>query len=138
MRTVLVDTSAFVALVSQDDAAHAAAHQTARALAEEGAALYTTNFLVAETYTVLLRRSGAEVARAWLNALRMPVVRVMSVDEQRAEEVLTTPVAADSPHFHAHSYFDATSFAVMERFGSQDAFAFDRHFRLAGFNVLGL
>lgn len=138
VRTVLADTSALVALVSEKDASHGAAQRTFQLLLGEGAALYTTNLVVAETYTLVLRKLGSGVARDWLTQLNLPVIRVTFEDEQRAVEIITTPTAPSSNQFHAYSYFDATSFAVMERLGSQDAFAFDRHFRLAGFNVLGL
>ncbi len=138
MRTVLADTSALIALMAYGDTSHAAAHRTLQALRQEGAELYTTNFLVGETYTLILRKLGAGLARDWLGELDLPVIRVTSEDERRAAEILTTPTAPGSGDFHAYSYFDATSFAVMERLGTTDAFAFDRHFQLAGFHVLGL
>lgn len=138
MRTVLADKSALVALLAERDTSHAAAERTFEALLGEGAALYTTNFLVAETYTLILRKLGSGLARHWLGDLNLPVIRVTSEDERRAAEILTTPTAPGSDDFHAYSYFDATSFAVMERLGTHDAFAFDRHFQLAGFNALGM
>jgi uncharacterized protein len=36
------------------------------------------------------------------------------------------------------SFTDCVSFAIMRRHKIRTAFTFDRHFKLAGFNVIGL
>lgn len=136
MRVVLVDTGAFLALVDSKDAFHSEALRVSTVLASEGAALFTTNLLVAETYTIILRKLGGGTARRWISNYDLPVVRVTAEDERRAVEIIRTPAGPNSEHFHPYSYFDATSFAVMERLDIKDAFGFDRHFQLRGFNLV--
>jgi uncharacterized protein len=57
------------------------------------------------------------------------VERVTEGDELRAKAILLRYTDKD------FSYVDATSFAVMERFGLQTAFTFDEHFVQYGFTV---
>ena len=58
MRSVFVDTSAFVALRNAAEAEHEPARAALSGLLAEGAALYTSNYVFAETYTALLVRVG--------------------------------------------------------------------------------
>ena len=59
------------------------------------------------------------------------IVRVKWADEQRAREIIFSQTDKN------YTLTDATSFAVMERFGIGSAFTFDRHFAQYGFAVLG-
>lgn len=129
---LFVDTSAYFALNSDDDERHQ------RALAV-GAAdyrrLYTTNYIIAETHALLLRRLGRRVAVQFFvehDRESIEVVRVDEIDEARALEIIVSHDDKD------YTLTDATSFAVMERFGITTAFTFDRHFAQYGFTVLGL
>jgi len=58
------------------------------------------------------------------------VVRVSEDDEKKAWEIILR--FEDK----ALSYVDATSFAVMEKMGIKESFAFDRHFEQYGLNRL--
>ena len=58
MRSVFVDTSAFVALRNSAEAEHEPARAALSGLLAEGAALFTSNYVFAETYTALLVRVG--------------------------------------------------------------------------------
>jgi uncharacterized protein len=128
---ILVDSSAFFALYSADDILHSravAVGETSRGW------LFTTNFIVAETHALLLRRLGRRVAVLFLHEVdrgRITLVRVSLADEQRAREIITLHDDKDYP------LTDATSFAVMERLRIEEAFTFDRHFAQDGFVVLG-
>jgi predicted nucleic acid-binding protein len=131
-RRALVDTSAYYALVDDDDVYHVRANAIGAALRGR---LYTTNLILAETHALLLRRLGRETAAQFLIAsyqTRTNFARVTWADEQRAIEIITTHDDKD------YSLTDATSFAVMERLGITTAFTFDRHFAQYGFMVLGL
>lgn len=132
---VFVDTGAFAALAIASDANHRIAIKTASVLDERGDRLFTTNFVVAETYTLILARSGRSLAIEILEEFDQTsdlIVRVAEVDEGRARQIVRR---YDDKLF---SLVDATSFAVMERLGITQAFTFDRHFVQFGFQALGL
>ena len=74
MRSVFVDTSAFVALRNSSEAEHERAREVLAGLISDGVALFTSNYVFAETYTALMVRVGAEGRE---RALREPHVRPM-------------------------------------------------------------
>ena len=133
-RRVLVDASGYFALADQRDVDHVAARAILARLTTERWQPFTTNFVVAETYNLILaRRNRAEAVR-FLNRIDRSVdtvvVRIDEMDEQRAREII---------HGYADKDFsltDATSFAVMERLEIGYAFTFDRHFAQYGFMLL--
>ena len=118
-----VDSSAIVALVDADDAAHAAAVEAYRQLCRDGYRLFTTDHVVVETYDLLVNGVGPIVASAWLRDHHLPIYCVDEVDLRAAADILAArPV--DSPV----SLVDALSISVMERLGVADAFAVDPAF----------
>ncbi len=130
MAQLLVDTSAVYALIDRDDTYHRKAVSLLRSLPRRGLNPLLTNFIVAESHALLLSRLGAEVARDWLLRQIWPVERVTPPDEARAREIIQKYIDK------TFSYTDATSFAVMERLGIKEAFAFDPHFRQYGLKLL--
>jgi uncharacterized protein len=131
---IFVDTSAWYAVADETDARHREAAAILRRLAGGGYRLVTTNYVASESYTLLRVRLGFRVAGAFLARLRTSAsarrVFVTEAWEEAAEELLNR--YAD----HEFSYVDATSFIAMNRLGLSEAFAFDRHFAIAGFRVL--
>ena len=134
MRSVFVDTSAFVALRNASEAEHRRARETLSRLIDEGAALFTSNYVFAETYTALLVRVGREEAVEWGRRFRageaIELVRLEPEIEDGAWEIL------ERHRDKSWSYVDATSFALIERDGGGEAFAFDAHFAQRGLRVL--
>ncbi|MBA3415941.1 MAG: type II toxin-antitoxin system VapC family toxin, partial [Chloroflexia bacterium] len=96
--------------------------------------LITTNFVVAELHALLLSRIDRQIAARTLaeidSSQRTIIIRVSTDDELRAREIVFGDADKD------FSLTDATSFAVMERFGIVEAFAFDDHFAQFGWNVM--
>lgn len=135
MRKVFVDTSAFVAARNAREREHEAARRAFANLAAERAALFTSNHVVAETYTALLRRAGKAEALEWGRRVRagaaLEVVRVEEVVEDEAWAIL------ESHDDKAWSYVDATSFALMAREETDEALAFDEHFAQRGLRLVG-
>jgi predicted nucleic acid-binding protein len=133
MRRVFIDTGAFVALRNRAELEHVRAREALRDLVESGARLFTSNYILAETYTALLVRVGREEAIAWGTAFRSGrVVEFIRIDEPIEDEAWSILV---SHRDKTWSYVDATSFALMDREGVDEAFSFDRHFVQRGLRI---
>ncbi|MDX6697988.1 MAG: uncharacterized protein QOE65_1385 [Solirubrobacteraceae bacterium] len=134
MRRVFVDTSAFVAARNAREREHGAARRAFANLAAERAALFTSNYVVVETYTALLKRAGRAEAIEWGRRVRagaaLEVVRVEEPVEDEAWAIL------ESHDDKTWSYVDATSFALMAREETDEALAFDAHFAQRGLRVV--
>jgi predicted nucleic acid-binding protein len=133
---VFVDSSGFFALRTPDDPFHQHARQLfARANAERWQ-LLTTNFVVAETYALLLNRllDGRRKAIEFLDMVsgdKYRIERVRAGDEARAIVLVRTH------NDKTYSFCDALSFVVMERLRVKQVIAFDRHFHQYGrFKIL--
>jgi uncharacterized protein len=130
MAAIFVDTSAIYALLDRDDANHTAAKARLRTMKKQRIAPVLSNFVVAESHALLLTRLGADVARRWLLGNVWRVDQIIASDEQKARDIIRSHVDK------TYSYTDASSFALMERLGIERAFAFDRHFKQYGFELL--
>jgi len=128
-RTVFVDTSAHFALANEKDIDHQSAKTCLKQLTDESAILIISNFIIAETYTLMLRKIGRNKSVQYINNLKetAEIVRISEDDEKKAWEIILKYNDKD------FSYVDATSFALMERLGLVEAFAFDEHFDQYGF-----
>ncbi len=132
-RAVLWDSSAVLALLDADDADHASAFTVASRIAAEKRPSFITNYIEAEAHALLLRKLGRSLAREWLLAGGLPVMKVRPEEEERAKEILIRYADKD------WSLCDALSFAVIERRGVGAAFSFDHHFgQFGGCEVWGL
>ena len=129
---VFVDTSFLVAAVSHRDGHHADA-LALRPLAME-AGLWTTNYVVGESWTFALRRYGRHVALNVLRAVRESQRHVVAhVSHETEEDAFAWLLRHDEREY---SFVDAVSFAVMREHGIDTALAFDRDFEAAGFRTL--
>src|SRR5574340_669898 len=122
-RAVLWDSSAVLALLDADDADHARAAAIARRIAAERRPSFVTNYIEVEAHALLLRKVGRSLAREWLLAGGLPVLRVLPQEEERAKELIARYRDKD------WSLCDAISFAVMERRRVRTAFSCDTHLK---------
>ncbi|HLC29348.1 MAG TPA: PIN domain-containing protein [Dehalococcoidia bacterium] len=132
-RLALVDSSAYLAILDQDDEHHKVAQDILAALTDAGFLLLTTNFVVAESHALILSALGHREASEFLREIgvsRNRVLRVQEVDEQRARDIIFRYEDKD------FSMVDCTSFALIERLSISCAFAFDRHFAQYGIQTL--
>ena len=128
---VLVDTSAWYALLNRRDAFHKAAVRIFRTLRDESERLLTHNYVIAETTALVHHRLGHGAARRWLVDL-LPVADILWVDR----EVHNAAVAAFLIAPAGLSLVDLVSFEVMRRGGIRRAFAFDEDFVRYGFETV--
>jgi hypothetical protein len=128
---LFVDTSAWVALADAADDNHSAAAAIYPDMLKGYRRLVTTNLVIAETYILIRRGLGHRAAMAFLNRTRVsPRIEKVYADaelESQAEAIL------QRYQDQLFSYADAVSFALMRQRAIDEAFAFDRHFAVAGF-----
>lgn len=133
---VFVDTGAFYALQVRGDRWHEAASKALRLAVTRRTPLVTTNHVVGECYTLLMKTHGHRAAWRFAETLprsgRLEVLHVEAKLEEQAWKLLRQ--YADQ----AFSFVDATSFALMRARRLKHAFAFDAHFSVAGFTRVPL
>lgn len=128
---IFIDTGAFVARYVSRDQYHQRAVRFWKHLAGTQERCPTSNFVLAETFTLLGRRAGyqfaAERARIILASTSLVIMRPAGQDELAAIELFEQ--FADQEV----SFTDCISFVLMRRSRTKRAFSFDRHFEQAGF-----
>lgn len=129
---IFVDTGAFLGLYRKRDQHH---KQAVDLWDELEPPFVTSSHITAELATLLARQIG------WLEAVdrvtdlyESPTIDVIASDrEDELEALRWMRKYADQ----RVSFTDCVSFALMRRHRIRRAFTFDRHFRLAGFEVIG-
>jgi predicted nucleic acid-binding protein len=121
---MLVDTGAWYAVADTSDRHH---EQARRFYLEQAprAGFVTTDLILAETWALLNSHLGRPAAITFWETLRLtrtPILTIETVDLEAAWRIL------QAFHDQTFSFVDCTTFAVMERVGIEEAFAFDSHF----------
>ncbi len=129
---IFIDTSAFYAVLDQDDENHPKAAKVWRRLLQDDSALLTSNYVLVETSALLQRRLGIAALRAFQEDI-VPLLGVEWMDEIRHRAAIEMALAASRKRL---SLVDCSSFLVMREVEVRQAFCFGRHFREQGFSVL--
>lgn len=130
--TVLIDSSAFYALLDSEDPQHHAAKRTFDDLRAASTALMTHEYAVVETIALTQRRLGMSVLRTLIDDF-LPLVETVCVDRELHVAARTETLSVGR---RGVSLVDCTSFLVMRRHGIRTAFAFDADFAAQGFEVI--
>ena len=130
---LFVDTSAWYPLVDIKHPDHRRIAEALRKRIQKAVRVVTTNFVLAESHALILRRTHRDAALAFLRTVRRPPnVVVTSTPELEALATDDWLARYDEQDF---SLTDAVSFAVMHQRGIREALTLDRHFLAAGFVV---
>jgi hypothetical protein len=133
--TAWIDTGALVALASPRDQYHARAVALAQSFRRAGGQWVSSVLVLAEFHWQMLRRGGAAVARSALIPVQAdPAYRWLDVTSAIAARAVSEWL--DRFHDQDFSLTDAVSFELMTREGLREAFAFDKHYLVAGFQLL--
>lgn len=137
MRSVLVETGAWLALLSADDQHAGDAADRYRELSAEGVRLVTTSYVVDETATRLRYDAGLDAAVAFRDMLAATVaqrrLRIAWIDaplERQGWQIL------EQYRDVVRSLTDATTVAVARRSKLEEIFGFDDDFAALGLLVL--
>jgi predicted nucleic acid-binding protein len=130
LKLIFADTGAFYALADRRDPAHSRA---ARFLKDCAAVLLTTDFIFAETMSLLTKRLGKDVAVKFGQGLRAsPSIRIEEASPAMREEAWKL---FSRQRDKDYDLIDCLSFAMMQSFRIREAFGFDRHFVQYGFRL---
>ena len=137
MKSAVVDTGAWIALLSRADQHAAAAAERYGELSAEGARLVTTNYIVDETATRLRYGAGLDAALAYrrmlddsVQARRLRIAWIDETIEREAWRVL------EQYRDVSLSLTDATTAVAARRARITELFGFDRDFEALGLIVL--
>jgi predicted nucleic acid-binding protein len=134
-RTVFLDTSAWYAALAPRDARHSLAARVYAEGRRAGITFLSTALVLAETHALIVSRRGPDAGRHFLEAvLRAPSHVIAPVDDALIHSAVDDWIAPYADQ--TFSLCDAVSFAVMRREAVARAFAFDRHFEVAGYELL--
>jgi uncharacterized protein len=123
--TVLIDTSAVYAFVTQDDPHHHEAVSFARDWLAQGGRFALLDVVFAETLTLLRARHGAKFSiRVGTELRRNPVYRWTPLGEEGEKNTWATFCQFDDK---AWSFVNCALFATARREGTEGVFGFDRH-----------
>lgn len=132
---IFIDTGAFVARYLYEDQYHEQAMVSWEKLKKGSSRCWTSNLILNETITFLARKVGNQVAseraRRLFSSDELAILRPDETDEQEAVGYFER--YADQ----RVSFTDCISFALMRRHRLSHAFAYDKHFQLAGFRLWG-
>jgi uncharacterized protein len=129
---VFIDTSAFYALLDRDDAHHPKAKRAWIELLKAAHALVTSNYVLVETSALLQNRLGIEAIRAFHDDM-LPLIHIEFVASATHRSGVAALLSASRRDL---SLVDCVSFEVMRVSGINTAFAFDKHFKEQGFNLI--
>ncbi|MEP7360946.1 MAG: PIN domain-containing protein [Chloroflexota bacterium] len=128
--TAFVDTSALYALLDDHDLHHGEASDALRRLV--GTELVTHEFVVIETASLIGRRLPWAATERLLEGI-LPVIDVSPVDSDLYDAAVSAYRQSSSARI---SLVDRTSFAFMTSLGIRRAFAYDKDFEQAGFELI--
>ena len=133
---LFMDTSALIALEDRDDRNHSAALEYRERLREGKTpfrSLYTSNYIIDETLTLLRLHLGHRVAVSFGESVKSSkAVKVFWIDSESDAVAWKIFRAHEDEDF---SYTECASFALMEKEAISSAFAFDKHFEQYGFKM---
>ncbi len=133
-KEIFMDSGAWVALADRRDKFHQEAVEIYPSVLKNWSRLVTTNLVIGESYALIRGRLGHRAAIIFLDqlshTLRLEKVLSNVILESQAEEILRRFGDQD------FSYVDAVSFVVMRERAISQAFTFDHHFSILGFEIL--
>ncbi len=130
-KDVLVDSGAWIALLSARDQHHAEADGLFRYAVRERVPLVTTNLVLAEVHRLLLIRAGIQAAATALDRIEASKsVRLVYPTALHHAAARAWMARLDEQRV---TYTDAVSFAVMDALPCTAVLGFDHDFSVAGF-----
>jgi predicted nucleic acid-binding protein len=123
---VFLDTGTFLALADKDDKYHSAATPVYVELLQAKAQLLTSNFVLSETHTLIRFKVGHSTTIDFMKSFAQTGIKILRVGEAIEQTAKMIFARYEDKDF---SFVDCTSFALIDHYRLDHAFAFDSHFR---------
>lgn len=130
--SILVDTSAFLAILNKEDPNNASATELLASFVEDGEELFCTNYILVESYALIQRRLGMDAIRDFQKEI-LPSIKIVWLGLEEHKHIVARLISDNRRNL---SFVDCSSFETLERLGIKSVFTFDRHFREQGFDVI--
>ena len=130
--SLFVDTSALFAFLDADQPRHADVIDAWEQAIMEERRLFTSNYVLVESFALVQRRLGLEALRALADIL-VPMLQPLWIDEELHAAAVAALFTAGRRKL---SLVDCTSFELMRRHGLDEAFALDADFARQGFRLV--
>jgi predicted nucleic acid-binding protein len=127
---LFVDTSAWFPIADSHEQDHARLARALRERVQRGARVVTTDFVLAESHALIMRRVHREAAQAFLHTVRRPP-NVIVPGSGHVDDAIRQWLGRFTDQ--DFSLTDGVSFAVMTDRGIREALTLDHHFVAAGF-----
>jgi predicted nucleic acid-binding protein len=130
--TVLLDTSAFLAMLNVDDNNHSGAKKEWGDLINSDRSLVSHNYVLIESFALIQRRMGNKAVRVFEEDI-LPLINIEWIGERMHKSAVSALFAAGRRNL---SLVDCVSFEVMRTLGIKKVFTFDSHFKEQGFHCV--
>lgn len=130
--SLFIDTSALYALLDGDEPRHPDVAAAWRTVTDDERILFTSNYVLVETFALVQRRLGLEAVRGFADVF-IPLLQPVWVDEELHAAAVASLFTAARRRL---SLVDCASFELMRRLGLTDVLALDTDFARQGFNLL--
>lgn len=132
--SIFIDTSALIALMNKKDQFHARAIDILVTIKKGGSNLISTSHVFAETVTRIERKVSAKQAILAGNMIRNNErIKIIVPQKDIIDNAWKIFQKYQDQEF---SFVDCISFALMKELSLTKAFAFDKHFKIIGFEIL--
>lgn len=133
MKKLFIDTGAWIALNNRRDIHHSSAVKANKNFLDEGYFYVSTDYVLDETYTLLLydvgHKRAVEFGDEIKSLLDMRKISIIHINRDMLDEAWEVFKKYSDKDF---SFTDCTSFAVMKKYEISEAFSFDKHFEQYG------
>jgi predicted nucleic acid-binding protein len=134
MKKLFVDTAGWMSMADGKDPMHVPFRTARDAWLEGGGMLILSNYVIDETLTLIRMRLGLKAAERWWNQVSgSPRCKTEWVTSDRVGSALQWFFKWKDQSF---SFTDCTSFVLMKELNIEKALTSDRHFIIAGFELL--
>jgi uncharacterized protein len=129
---ILIDTSAFLAILNKDDTNHSTAKKLWNELLYSESVLISNNYILVESFVLIQRRLGVEAVRVFQEDI-LPLINIEWIDKETHKSGMSALLTASKRKL---SLVDCVSFETMRTLGIKTVFAFDPHFAEQGFKCI--